>query len=146
MKNFQATFSSCLSCHSLKMPSESGSRRRRQRVAVKACTCARVRSASGKIMIGERRRVTRWRGTSLIFGASGWAAVRDFFPLIPSSGLPPPLPQPAAALFKQKTKVPRVVLFFPQSHAAASAFPASVSAASGEESSVTRGDFKRANP
>lgn len=27
----------------------------------------------------------RWRGTSLIFGASGWAAVRGFFPLIPSS-------------------------------------------------------------
>lgn len=36
-------------------------------------------------MIGERRLVMRRRGTSLIFGASGWAAVRGFFPLIPSS-------------------------------------------------------------
>lgn len=101
----------------------------------------RVHSLRGKIMTGEDGwLVTRWRKKWHIFWASGWAAVRNFFSLIPSSpGSPIP---PTVALFKQRTKTPWVVFLF-RSHTWLLALSSISSFHSKRSDGVSHGGFNK---
>lgn len=103
------------------------SRQHRRCVLVPVCICVPERrcvsSARGKIMTGENGwLVTLWRVKRHIFLAPGWAAARKFsslsfppflrsllyFPTNPFLRHHPTSP----TLFKQRTKMPRVLFFF----------------------------------